>query len=118
MKTGRLRANAIAVASFEVSFLNTSVDMKAKAVILDTESRRTHGWTQNQNWSPATMKKLEELKEAMEEDFATGLFQQDGGKTGFQVAGSTEKREEGEPGGLGEHLSGQASKGSVDAEPA
>ena len=99
MKKGTLRPNGITLASFEADFVNPPTGkMTAKAAFVNSETGATHGWTTQQIWSPATIQKLGELKEAMEVDLAGAHF-----VNGEEDAGPA-PRQQGLSTGLGEHL--------------
>jgi len=97
MKTGTMKADAVIVGELAASFLGTTIKFTAKAAFANVATRETHGWTENSNWSPATMQKLRELKEAMEEDLAKAHF----------VTADAEKKD-------GLTLHGNAPKGSEE----
>lgn len=99
MRKGTLKPNSITLASFEADFFNPPTGkMTAKAAFVNTESGATHGWTTHQTWSPSTIQKLHELKEAMETDLAAAHF----------LDGASEEAPSSKPtglaGGIGEHL--------------
>jgi len=106
----------VAVGELSVSFLGTTLKFTAKAAFLNKDTRETHGWTENTNWSPSTIQKLRELKEAMETDlanihFVTGTSSEVTGKVGLTLRGDAPPEEDG---GLGSFLGVEG----PDADPA
>lgn len=112
MKTGTLKADIVMVGEFSANFLGTSVSFSAKAAFASSTTKETHGWTQNTNWTPATMQKLRELKEAMEVDLANIHFVGGAGETtergGLTLRGNTPPAGEDEDVGLGAHIGNDA----------
>lgn len=101
MIQGTAKFNAIALGEFTVNFLGPTTKVSAKAAFVGTQTGHTHGWTNNEQWSPETMSKLGELRALMEADlakihFSDGRDLTEGGPVfGGQVPA----------GGLAEHLS-------------
>jgi len=59
MLKGQLKADGIAIAAFQVSFLNQAgVEIKAEAKLIDTKSGRTHATAYVVAWTPEVMAKL------------------------------------------------------------
>jgi hypothetical protein len=88
MIRGIAKFDAIAVGEFTVNFLGPTTKVTAKAAFVATESGFTHGWTTNESWSPETIQKLRELRQAMETDLARIHFGADAampGQEGLQV---------------------------------
>ena len=99
---GTLRADGLAVARITVDFLVNPVKVHALAALIHTEGGQTLGWSEGEasTWSPETMKKLQELRDAMEGDLAGRLFheRQDGSAVTDTAPSGMNL------GGLGEHL--------------
>jgi len=106
MREGTPNFDGVLVGELSVSFIDSPSVLSAKAAFVNRSTGRTHGWTSNAQWSPATLRKLQELRDAMEDDLAEIHFREgrtaQGGAPGLNL---TPKR----PPGLGDHL---------DAEPA
>lgn len=72
--------DGIAVMEFSADFTRETVHLDAKAAFVQTvdvgerKGGATHGSTTCTRWSEATMKKLVELREAMEQDLARRHF--------------------------------------------
>jgi hypothetical protein len=75
MKTGTMKANALRIAEIQVDYTTPGGTMKAKAAFVNTTSGFTHGWTTHHVWSQETLKRLADLREAMELDLAKAHFQ-------------------------------------------
>ena len=108
MKHGTLKADAVVIGEIEVNLLAPTAKVHAKAAFVSTTTGQTHAWTTHTNWSPDTMRKLAELREAMEEDIAAEHFE--GG-------GQDRPRTAREEGGLGEHLRREQDGEDEDADP-
>lgn len=93
--------NALVVAKMEIDFTGATLSMRAVAVFINTATGLSHGSTtaSGQEWSQETIQRLVELRQAMETDLAAKHFAQSSGRqqAGLQM-----------PGGLGEHLEGDA----------
>lgn len=94
--------DGIAVMELSCNFLGETVQLEAKAAFVQTadvgerKGGASHGSTTCTRWSPSTMKKLVELREAMEQDLARRHFR-DG-------AATTEPDAEENMTGIGENL--------------
>jgi hypothetical protein len=113
MKTGTMKADIVMVGEFKVSFLGTSVSFSAKAAFASSTTKETHGWTENTNWTPATIQKLRELKEAMETDLANihlvgGAAGSDDVQRGLTLRDNAPPAGDDEDDGLGGHLGADA----------
>jgi len=73
---GTLKADSLVVARIEVDFLLNPVKVHALVTFVDTEGGQTLGYSNGESamWSQATMRKVQELRDAMEQDFAERLF--------------------------------------------
>lgn len=94
--------DAITLGDFTADFKKATISLSGVAAFIDSETGMTHGWTRGNGpvWSKDTMKKLQELKEAMEEDLARIHF----GEESIQVHGTKTKPGLKLPSGLGEHV--------------
>lgn len=92
------RADKVAVGEIHVNLLGPSHTMTVKARLVSTKTGGSFATMTVQHWSPATIKKLEELRLCMEEELELLFF--DEGGTGTTSSSSREI------GGLGEHLDG------------
>jgi hypothetical protein len=105
MREGTPNFDGILVGEFSVSFIESPSVLSAKAAFVNKTTGHTHGWTSNAQWTPATLRKLQELREAMEEDLAEIHFREgraaQGGGPGL---GLTPKR----PLSLGDHLDAES----------
>lgn len=100
MIRGTAKFDGMAIGEISINFLSPTVHMEAKAAFVNSETGTTHGWTKSAQWSPETMRKLQELKELMEQDLAKVHFVGDGGvQTGASEGGRA-------AGGLGEFIAG------------
>lgn len=102
MVTGSMQADGVVVGEMSASFLNGAT-LKAKAAFVSSRSGQTHGWTENQTWSPATIVALQALRYAMEADL--GRLHLAGGENP-EVPAQNGATEASGP-GLGEHLRGE-----------
>ena len=72
--------DGLAVMEFSADFTRETVHLEAKAAFVQTadvgdhKGGATHGSTTCNRWSEATMKKLVELREALEQDMAQRHF--------------------------------------------
>jgi len=108
MRKGTLKPNALAIASLEADFINPPTGkMTAKAAFVNLETGATHGWTTHQTWSPSTIQKLRELKDAMEADMAAAHFLEAGIEEPGGITMPATSSRVVSPGGLGEHLDSQ-----------
>ena len=102
---GTPKFNAIAVAKLDANFMGPTLSLKATAAFVDEKTGNTHGWTEGvgEVWSDKTMKKLNELRQSMEEDFAAKHLH-------GAVRGTTPEPGKGlnMEGGLSEHLKGDS----------
>lgn len=108
MILGQPKFNSIQVGELTVSFLGTTLRFEGKAAFVDMKTGHTHGWTKNEQWSPAVIEKLKELRALMEIDLGR-LHLENGGESvvGPTTLASPAKGLSMEGGGLGEHLGGQ-----------
>jgi hypothetical protein len=104
---GSLRANTIAMARLEVDFLQNPVKVHAVVGLASSESGQTHAWASGDSnlFSEDTLRKLRELCDAMETDFARKLFG-DGEARAETVRAAP-------AGGLAEHLGEEGDVHSV-----
>jgi hypothetical protein len=102
--SGTPKFNALAVAKLEANFTGPTVSLKSTAAFIDEKSGHTHGWTEGYGevWSEKTMRRLDDLRQSIEEDIAAKHFQ--------GAARDTRDRDK-DPekgiqfeGGIGEHL--------------
>lgn len=77
MKTGVLKATTLTVTEIHVNLADVTVSFEAHVAFVDTKTSRLHSWSKNRQWTPATMRKLEELRAAMEDDLARIHFGED-----------------------------------------
>lgn len=103
MIVGAAKFNSLALGELTVKFLGPSVHIEAKAAFVDTRTGQTHGWTKNEQWGPAVVEKLKELRALMELDFGKLHFD-NGGDTLVGDVGPVRSAARPEEGGLGEHL--------------
>ena len=66
-------ADAVRVAEISISFLS-GTKVEAKAALVAKGRGETFGWITLQNWSPATLLILKQLRESMEEDAEKMFF--------------------------------------------
>lgn len=108
MIRGQLRADGIAVASFQVTYLTQAgFEMKAEVKLVDSTSGRTCASATVANWPPEVIAKVKELTEVMERAVGGVLF------TTHPTAPTAPNVQPGltvpnQPGGLGEFLGGDA----------
>lgn len=94
--------DGLAVMEFSCNFLGETVHLEAKAAFVQTsdvgehKGGITHGSTIGTRWSVETMKKLNELRDAMEQDLAQRHFRDAGAGAPGITAGDV--------GGIGENL--------------
>lgn len=70
MIRGTVRFNGLALGEGSFTFLN-GTGLRAKVAFINAETGKTHGWTESTGgWSKETLKKLEELRALIEQDFA------------------------------------------------
>jgi hypothetical protein len=80
MIRGQPLFDGLAVMEFTCDFTRETIHLEAKAAFIQTadvgehKAGKTHGATTCTHWSPATMKKLAEFREAMEQDMARRHF--------------------------------------------
>jgi len=74
MKKGTAIFDGLAILEFEYRFVSGGSQLEAKAAFVHSKSGATHGSTTCYSWSPETMKKLNELLDAMESDLAARHF--------------------------------------------
>ncbi len=108
MKTGTARVIGVVVASIDMNFLETTARIEAQAALVNPKTGGTIGWMKERNWSPTTMEKVRELRDAMEADLAKNLFEETTGDA-FPVTQDAPRdvaTGAGSPpvGGIGEHL--------------
>lgn len=108
MKTGTARVLGVVVASIDMNFLETTARIETQAALVNPKTGGTVGWLKERNWSPATMEKVRELRDAMEADLAKNLFEETTGDA-FPVTQDAPRdvtTSAGSPpaGGIGEHL--------------
>lgn len=110
MKKGTLKADGIVVGELNVSFLGPALTFEAKIAFVNSKTGATHGWTQHKQWSKTTLQKLEQLREAMDEDVAAAHLEEFStvreGTTSIPLPDA----------GLGEHLA-EKTFVEVDAPP-
>lgn len=103
---GVLKFNSIAVSELNADFMKATIVLKAVAAFVDSETGETHGWSRGDGtvWSKDTLKKLQELRSAMERDLGRIHFTED------SVASNGEDKKPGLnfPKGIGEHLGSEA----------
>lgn len=99
--------DAIALGDLAADFKKATISLNGMAAFVDSETGLTHGWTKGEGsvWSKETMLKLQELKEAMETDFARLHF----GEETIQTDGSKKGPGLKFPSGIGEHVGVDAS---------
>jgi|SRR5690606_1881809 len=91
--------NAVAVLQIEaVDYRAGYPALVAHAAFVNTANGKTYGQTTCRHWSKETLAKLEELRQAMEQDVANLVFVQDSSPT------TTIRETEAQVSGLGEHL--------------
>ncbi len=100
---GTLNADTIKVARITVDMLQQTPSIDVLAALVNEKTGQTLAWANSDGarWSPATLEKLRELREAMEEDMGKALFI-DHVVERRRASGGRGVRMEG---GLGEHLS-------------
>lgn len=102
MIRGKPLFDGVAVMEFTCNFTGDIVQLEAKAAFVQTievgdrKGGATHGYTTCTHWSDDTMKRLADLREAMEKDLAVRHFQ----AGALQAAGIKPE----EVGGIGENL--------------
>lgn len=101
MIRGSAKFDGISLGEAAFSFLGSTVHLEGKAAFVNTQTGDTHGWTKNEQWSPATIEKLAELRALMELDLGK-LHLQDGGTALVTTARAASPSAE--VGGLGEHF--------------
>ena len=104
MIAGTPKFNGIAIGSLSANANRPTLHLEATAGFVDSKSGETYGWTKGdgQLWSRATMMKLRELMDSMEEDLAKRHFSDDG----LRSSGST--KEVGlDVGGIAEHCNAE-----------
>lgn len=107
MKTGTARVLGVVVASIDMNFLETTARIEAQAALVNPKTGGTVGWLKERNWSPTTMDKVRELRDAMEADLAKNLFEEPASDGLFPTTTpmtSDVATDAGSPGGIGEHL--------------
>lgn len=74
--TGTLNADGLSIGRITVDLLQQNPKVTALAALINTKTGKTLAWSEGEGatWSNATMTKLKELREAMEEDMAKALF--------------------------------------------
>lgn len=77
MKTGdgRSRIDAVQVGEVAIDALGPTVALSAKMAYVDSRTGERCGYCNFNAWSPATLDKLRELFESMEQDVAASLFE-------------------------------------------
>ena len=106
---GTLNTDALSVARITVDLLQQQPKVDALAALINTKTGKTLAWANAEGgmWSNATLAKLRELRESMEDDMAKALFSEHIGQQ--RSVGGHGVRVEGT--GLGEHLA----EGAVEA---
>lgn len=106
---GTLKADGLAVAKITIDFLHNPVKVHALAALVHTKGGQTLGWTEGTGatFSTETMQKLQELRTAMENDIARGVF------TEGAVAEAVETSSGIKLGGLAEHLGNTSDPPSI-----
>lgn len=102
MIKGAPKFNGIAIGTMSVNANGNQLHLEATAGFVDSRTGETHGWTRAEGrvWSKATMLKLRELMNFMEEDLAKIHFGE------ARVASAGTKSSTGiDVVGLSEHLS-------------
>lgn len=96
MIKGSPKFDGIAIGTMSVNANGNQLHMEATAGFVDSKTGETHGWTKGEGrvWSKATMMKLRELMDFMEEDLANIHFGESmmkstntSGSTGVDVKG-------------------------------
>lgn len=117
MKLGVPKFSGIALAKATLDFLRPTAGVAAQLAFVDPRTGTTYGWTSFSSWSPATMKKLQELREAMEQDAANFFFSEGSTASEEQAAvslpGSAGMSEPSLPPGLGDYLGDADEAGSI-----
>lgn len=102
MIRGQVVFDGLTVMEFTCDLTHETIHLEAKAAFIQTadvgehKAGKTHGSTTCTHWSPATMKKLTEFREAMEQDLARRHFK--------DVLTATSGIDPEEVGGIGENL--------------
>ena len=106
---GTLKVDGLAVAKIDIDFLQNPVKVHALAALVHHESGQTLGWTDGDGavFSSETMRKVQELRDAMEQDIARRICTEY--DTGTAPTAGTGVR----MGGLGEHLGEQPEAASI-----
>ena len=75
MIKANLNADALVVTRITIDFLQTPNTVKALAGLVHQDSGVTRAWSEGSGgmWSTETLKKVQELRAAMEEDMARAL---------------------------------------------
>lgn len=99
MSKGTLKADELRIAKITVDMLTNPSKVQALFALIDSKTGRTLAWSEGQGnmWSHATIDKLKELRQAMEDDAAAILLE--GGSTASTTTGGLAR-----VGGIGEHL--------------
>jgi hypothetical protein len=101
---GTFKADALAIGRITVDFLaNPSKVHALAALVVESQIAQPLGWCEGSGnmWSPETLTKVRELRDAMERDMARALFATD-------VLEGTSKTGVIMTSGLGEHLANGA----------
>lgn len=101
MKTGTPKFDSLSIGELAANFMQGPgvISMKAKVAFINSKTGATHGFTHHEQWSPATIAKLKELAELMEEDVSRVQFSE-ASAPGI----GTSQSSTGPIGGLSEHL--------------
>jgi hypothetical protein len=97
--------NAVSLIEVEHIDFASSEPPVARAAFVNTNSGATYGSTTCRTWSPTTLEKLAELRQAMEEDIASLVFEQGPAEGALDSPG----RDCSNDLGLLEHLEAEAS---------
>jgi hypothetical protein len=100
MIRGTPKFDGVAVLEGTFSFLASATALTGKAAFTNSRTGDTHGWTQNTQWSPATIEKLKELRASMEVDLG-GLHLEGGGE---EIISAIRPARSESPVGLDDHL--------------
>lgn len=102
MIRGQAVFDGLSVMEFTCDLTHETIHLEAKAAFIQTadvgehKAGKTHGSTTCTHWSAATMKKLAEFREALEQDMARRHFK--------DVVGAAAGIDPEEVGGIGENL--------------
>ena len=93
---GNPKFDAIALIEIEaINFVQSADVLVGHAAFVDTKTGVTYGRTRCARWSQETLRKVVELREAMEQDIAATVFEIEAQAPQPQLGGA--------PAGIGEH---------------